>query len=387
MALLFPILGLLVLAYLFNSATLGLLGGFSLVANLAWGFWRFVDWGNDYYIVTNQRVIWLEKVVGFYDSRTEAGLGTILSVSTETDYFGRIYDYGIVIVRTYTGEIRMNYVRHPKQAAAMIEEHLGRTKESGKKADEETMKQAIRAKLGLNKPPVPGTTVTPAPLPAKPAKPVKKQSALSTWWQDAFRMRTVDGNTITYHKHILGFIRDAAPYALGILALICVVAAWPFFFKSGVPLWLGTIITFIVIVLFGGIAYQYIDWANDIYQVTPEEIIDINRKPLGTEDRRAAALENILSTEYKRRGLMGILFNFGTVYIMVGTEQYDFEDVLDPPTVQQDIIRRQQGRLQKKREMDTSAERERMADWLAMYHRTMEEVKNDKDQSETPVSE
>src|SRR5512140_1702828 len=207
-ALLFP-----VLAALFVS--LGIVIALNIPSNIllwifivalglviGWGFWSWVDWGNDYYIVTNQRVIWLEKVVGFYDSRTEASLGTILSVSTETDYFGRIYDFGIVIVRTYTGQIRMDYVRHPKQCAAMIEEHLGRTKESGRKADEETMKQAIRAKLGLNKPPVPGTAVTPAPLPAKPVKPLKKQSALSAWWQNAFNMRTVDGNTITYHKHI-----------------------------------------------------------------------------------------------------------------------------------------------------------------------------------------
>jgi hypothetical protein len=80
--LLIPIFGLLALAFLFNSATLGLIGGFLLVIDLAWGLWRWVDWGNDYYIVTNQRVIWLEKVIALYDSRTEAGIGTILSVST-----------------------------------------------------------------------------------------------------------------------------------------------------------------------------------------------------------------------------------------------------------------------------------------------------------------
>jgi hypothetical protein len=37
----------------------------------------------------NQRVIWLEKVVGLYDSRQEAPLGTILSVGVETDMIRR----------------------------------------------------------------------------------------------------------------------------------------------------------------------------------------------------------------------------------------------------------------------------------------------------------
>ena len=378
---LIPVFGLLVLAFMFESATFGLLGGFSLVAVLAWGAWRGIDWGNDYYIVTNQRVIWLERVIAFYDSRTEAGMGTILSVTTDTDLYGRMFDYGTVVVRTYTGQIRLRYIRHPKQAAALIEELLDRAKYEGKKATEESMKQAIRAKLGLNKPPVPAMPAAPT-VPVKPAKPLKKPNPLEVWWKDAFRMRTDDGNIITYRKHIFGFVRDAFPYAFGILALCVLVIAWPFlpFTQGGsLPLWLGTIITAGVLALFGRIAYEYLDWANDIYQVTPDQIIDISRKPFGTEDRRVASLENILSTEYKRSGVIGILLNFGTVYVMVGTEAYNFEDVADPPSVQQDIIRRQMGSKQKKTDAAAAADQNRMAEWLAMYHRTLDDYNQGND--------
>jgi len=380
--LLIPIVGLLTFAYALNSATIGLIGGFVLASDLAWAVWRFIDWGNDFYIVTNQRVIWLEKVIAFYDSRTEAGMGTILSVSTETEYFGRIFDYGTVVVRTYTGQIRMNYVRHPKQAADMIEEYWNRAKETGRKADEEIMKQAIRNKLGYTKPgPQP-----PLLQPQTAAKPAKKESALAAWLKYAFRMRTEDGTTITYHKHIYGFFRDAAPYAFGILCLVGVMLIWPFFLSFALPVWLGTLIVFAIVVLFGFVVYQYLDWVNDIYQVTADQIIDVSRKPFGTEDRKAAPLENILSTEYKRSGLIGMLLNFGTVFIMVGGAKFDFTDVADPPTVQQDIVRRQQGRLQKKRETESYSERERMAEWLAMYHKTMDEVSREKDQSRPPDS-
>ncbi len=381
-ALLIPIAGILGLAFLLASATFGLIGGFLLVADLAWGVWRFIDWGNDYYIVTNQRVIWLEKVVAFYDSRTEAGMGTILSVSTETEYFGRIFDYGTVVVRTYTGQIRMTFIRHPKQAATMIEEYWNRAKDIGRKADEETMKAAIRAKLGFTRP-----GPAPAPPPAAPAKPAKKTSALADWWKNAFRMRTEDGSTITYHKHLYGFFRDSMPFMLGIVLLIIIVAVWPFFLGASLPLWLATVIVFLGFVLFGFIVYEYLDWQNDIYQVTVDQVIDITRKPFGTEDRKAAPLENILSTEYKRNGFLGMLLNFGTVYIMVGGAKFNFDDVADPPSVQQDIVRRQQGRIQKKRETENSAERDRMSEWLAMYHRTMDEVNRDKDQSGSANSE
>ncbi len=56
----------------------------SLLAVAGWIAWVVIDWGNDYYIVTNQRVVWLEKVIGIYDSRQESPLSTILSVGVET---------------------------------------------------------------------------------------------------------------------------------------------------------------------------------------------------------------------------------------------------------------------------------------------------------------
>jgi len=60
-------------------------GFFSLIFMILWVVWVVIDWGNDYYIVTNQRVVWLEKVVGIYDSRQESPINTILSVGVETN--------------------------------------------------------------------------------------------------------------------------------------------------------------------------------------------------------------------------------------------------------------------------------------------------------------
>jgi hypothetical protein len=99
------------------------------------------------------------------------------------------------------------------------------------------------------------------------------------------------------------------------------------------------------------------------------------------EDRKAAPLDGILSTEYKRNGIIEILLNFGTVYIMVGGAHFDFEDVADPPTVQQDIVRRLQVRLQKKKESEVAGERERMAEWLAYYHKTLKEIEEERRQT------
>ena len=60
------------------------LAGAFLVLDILWAIWLVLDWGNDYYIVTSQRVVWLEKVIAVYDSRQESPLNTILAVAVET---------------------------------------------------------------------------------------------------------------------------------------------------------------------------------------------------------------------------------------------------------------------------------------------------------------
>jgi hypothetical protein len=123
--------------------------------------------------------------------------------------------------------------------------------------------------------------------------------------------------------------------------------------------------------------YQYVDWSNDIFQVTTDQIIDIDKTPFGTEERRAAPLENILSIESKRIGFLGNTFNFGNVYITVGGSKLEFQDVFDPNTVQSDIDRRRMARIAAKGAAQANQERERMAEWIATYHRNSDQFKQD----------
>lgn len=371
----FPVLGLLGLAFLWNSSTFAVLGSFGFVLDLAWGVWKYIDWGNDYYIVTNQRVIWLEKVIGLYDSRTEANMSSILSVSIETEQLGRLLDYGTVVVRTFTGQIRMDYMSSPKHAGAMIEEYWMRTKESVRQSEQEGIKQAIRNKLGVPQ------KAAAAPAPAA-KKPEKKGLLLRDLWRDAFKMRIEEGGVVTYRKHVFVLFRQTWIQNVVFLLIFSAPFLWNMFFGMP-PLWLLAVLILALVIDLGSWLYEYLDWSNDVYQVTAEQIIDINRKPFGAEDRKAAPLENILSSEYKRKGILGMLLNYGTVFIMVGGAQFNFQDVADPPAVQQDVVRRQQARILKKREAETAGERERLAEWLAMYHRTVEEIRREQNQSST----
>jgi hypothetical protein len=114
--------------------------------------------------------------------------------------------------------------------------------------------------------------------------------------------------------------------------------------------------------------YEYLDWANDLYQVTPEQILALHRKPLGDEERRAAALENILSLEYDRPSLLARLFNFGTVRASVGQVNFIFEEVGDPVHVQEDIFRRLEAKKRRAANSQRRQRREEIADWIETYH-------------------
>jgi len=140
-------------------------------------------------------------------------------------------------------------------------------------------------------------------------------------------------------------------------------------FQNGITVdaWAGAL--FLALFPFvGWLIYEIADWSNDKFEVTAEQIIDLDRKPFGTETRSAAQLDNILGTEYRRIGLLGNIFNYGTVYITVGGTKLAFEDVMDPAGVQSDIDRRREARMEKKAQAAVAAERERMAEWLATYH-------------------
>lgn len=355
-----------------------------------WALWYFLDWENDYYIVTNQRVVWLEKVIGIYESRQESPLNTILSVAVETTQLGRILDYGDVIVRTWVGKIPFNDVSHPEQAQDMIEEYWERTKEQAVGMEKEEMKNAIRKHLGI---PIPekkkSAVVAPGP---NPPHPQRKRGLLRRIGSGTLKLRYEMGDSVYYRKHWFVLIKQAWISIFGIFAAI-VMFFWRMVrliqspeeafirFVNGSlvvdPVSLAIMISLIPLV--GWLIYEIMDWSNDQYLVTPEQIVDLDRKPFGTETRNAAQLENILGTEYQRIGILGEIFNYGTVYITVGGSRLAFENVIDPASVQSDIDRRREARQTRQAAAKVAAERERMAEWLATYHMNAEELRKEQE--------
>ena len=358
------------------------IGGILIWPVIGWVGWMVLDWSNDYYIVTNKRIVWLEKVIGLYDSRQEAPLATVLAVGVETDLIGRMLDYGTVVVRTFVSRIEFNHVIYPYQAAHLITEHWERTKIATSRTEKQAMLEVLRDRLGqtAQAPPEP----EPVEAELKPAGRSIVLALTRLLGGNLFRVKLEDSGTITYRKHWFVLIKKIWQPGFFLLVL----SAWTFLHSLDLlaagsflqhtldgrvlpdTLLLSQLLGLFLLSLW--FTYQFWDWRNDIFQVTPDQILDIDKKPFGTEERRAAPLDNILSTQYSRIGLAGYIFNFGTVYITVGGSQLAFEDVSDPASVQADIDRRRLTSLSGKKEAEARRERERMADWLAAYRENLE---------------
>jgi len=337
-----------------------------------WAVWRWVDWGNDYYIVTNLRVVYLEKVVGLYDSRQESPLTSILSVNVQSsDALARALDMGDVIVRTYTGLITLDSVPRPRALANMVEEHWQRAKVGARQAEQEFVRETVRRSLQ----PEPPAPPPPPPAPSAPARPVSFSERLARFF--SLKVRFEEGDYIVYRKHWFLLIRDL--WLPSVLMVLTVAGLFLVGFAASIPqVYRVALVVIGVLALLGFAAwwlYEFVDWHNDIYQIATDQIVDIIRKPLSREIRKAAPLGNVLSLRYERLGLLGLFFNYGTVIANIGNAEFRFDGVFDPKGVQNDIYRRMELLNARKAKAETDKRRQEISQWIGAYHAIVTETR------------
>jgi hypothetical protein len=238
--------------------------------------------------------------------------------------------------------------------------------------------------MGLGARPAPVEVAAP-----QAAKPRKRGATdvLGAWRQSLRRVfslqtRTDVGGIITYRKHPWTLVVEsriplALLAALGLLTLIRIVGlstGWLSFLPlNGLVCGVELIVA---LPLLFWVYYRFEDWRNDIYQVTNDSILDIERKPfLGREERRQAPLEGMLNVEVKRPSLMANLLNYGDVIVQTGgaTGELTFDHVFDPLTIQQDLWRKFEMLQNSKREAEAARRRAEIAVWFAEYQKVLED--------------
>jgi hypothetical protein len=271
---------------------------------------------------------------------------------------------------------------NPKQFASYIEGFQNRARRQQREAEAQLIEKELHKRIHKLEPPPP---VEP-PIHKPPEEKPKKKEKRSAWKEilDTFlKVRFEQGDVITYRKHWLVLLgKTFGPLlALALWAVIAVYLLYQYLFKEGLGI-SGLALAFIMGLLFVAAflwwGYNYLDWNNDIYQLTPEQIIDIERKPLGEEQKKTAPLDSILSLEHIRQGIIRLAFNYGDVIVMVGQTPFIFRGVHNPDRVHQDVADHIEARRRKSQQAEAERERQRMLDWFGTYQKEMDNLEESK---------
>ncbi|MGB8253626.1 MAG: cyclic nucleotide-binding domain-containing protein [Anaerolineaceae bacterium] len=323
-----------------------------IAAALLWIFWISLDWANDYYILTTKRLVRVDRAIAVFDWREEIPLGNIMSVEINTTPLGKMFAFADITSRTYNVPVVWHGISNPDLVAALIQLWVERAKSTHEELEMGAMQAALDRQLG-------------GPDDQVVSKQPGEQIGTSV---------TAGARPITFRKHWVILLRKTwFPFTFGVAGIFTLLGG----FSKRLTSPLGDLAVWLigagVLFLFIWYLYQFLDWRNDTYQISADQIMDVKRTPLGREDRKTAPLENILSINYRKRGLMGLLLNYGTVNIQVGTESLIFDYVRDPSGVQREIFRRIADRQTAMRQAGLEAERDRMSQWIAAYHRRVNE--------------
>jgi hypothetical protein len=213
-----------------------------------------------------------------------------------------------------------------------------------------------------------------ASLPGPKKAPVRPD-ALQEFISTMFHLRMTSGKTIIYRTHWFILVQKTwlpGSILLGMFFLFVASAASRFSMLSAQAT--CGLLALLGLMVGGWWFYQYMDWHNDLYLITPDQVVDLNKKPLGQEDRMAAPIKNIQNIEYKRLGIIGRLLNYGTVYIRVGDRQLTFDDVFRPSDVQRELFHALMKVKADEREKQAKERQVEFGDWFDSYTQVQKEA-------------
>jgi uncharacterized membrane protein YdbT with pleckstrin-like domain len=372
----------------------------AFLAVIIWGVWtlvRWQDWRNDYYVVTNKRIVHHEsRLPTLQVTVDQALLHQIQNVTLHTPTpVARLLNFGTLDIQTAgrRGVISFSQLGEPARCQGIIFDQLERQRSLTRVGERAAIRDALsyqvhpqdedenatepedlREDSSTNLTTF-GEAVWDLGEEVPPASEPSRTHRASPRVVERFRsflphFREEKGDVIIWYKHPLVLIKAILIPALIVtgtflIGILGAVYGWDSF-------------TSLVLILFviwclslGWLFWRYEDWRNDIFQMTHSHIMDIDRLPLGfRERRRQAALEQIQNINVDIPNVWARLFNYGNVVIETAGPAGDltFEWVMRPRSVQAEVFQRLDAIRAKQRADEREQRRAELAEWFAVYH-------------------
>jgi uncharacterized membrane protein YdbT with pleckstrin-like domain len=340
--------------------------------------YEFIDWRNDYYAITDQRLIHRERTLLIRDQQSELPMNKLQNVSVDRPgILSWILDYGDLTIDAsgVRSKVKFPDIGKPDQVAEIILNQSQRMHGDSHASQRVKMRDELIKELQIvpsKEEPKQGGRKHPT----RPKFTLRTRRSLGNI-RNAFlpHMRVVQGDTILYHKHWLQLMEVITLPAAGVLVYVALLVLLRLFVPEvaqiiyGTPLEIGVIVLGIGLLLWA--LYRYEDWRNDIYILTPDRIIDIDRSPfgIGASSRREARLAAVQNVNLDMTGLWDNAFDIGDVIIQTAGAEgtLTFERVYDPHGVQRDIVNYMEAQDTRARDRQMAERRREFAEWVGIY--------------------
>ena len=339
-------------------------------AVLAWlvVLFLYIDWSNDYFVITNKHLVHNEYDLRRFQVKVnKVPIDQVQSVEIlRPNLLQNILNVGSAKITTASrsGVLIFDFIRDPR----VVEETINKLRQRVRAIDAGRVQAVMRSSIEehFEIPPAYEKVVDPD---AVGPTTFGQQMTLIQRIRRGLAPRVEDGNNITYRKHFFTLLAETWwQIVLGNSLLVGAILI-PNIWVAGAFIVLG----FIDLVWF---IWRFEDWRNDTFQVTDRYVIDIDRQPFGFgESRKQAELGNVQNVNADRPGFLNTIFNFGNVHIETAGASADitFEQVVNPSRVQSDVFQRREQFSQGQRIREGQQRRKEYAVFIDAYQQANEQ--------------
>ncbi len=339
--------------------------------------WQYLNWRNDFFVLTTQRVVHIERDWPFGVQSEECALDTIQDIyEVRSGVTANVLNYGNLVLQTAgeTVDIDMDSIPDPARLRVLIFQQIERSKARDLLRSRGQIRDVLARRLQIEKAPSPPPSKTLPPSP--PTRRLWMLLTFSWLWEYLFPrswVETGDGGTIILRRFwLLGLLRYMGVF---VPLLILTVGGGSYLLsllEKGDPHFTSWLVAWLILeaILLGALLWFVEDWRNDYVQLTPSHVILVEQKPLLLrESRREARLDRIQNLSFQVPGFWGQVLKYGHVqFETAGREgRFELKWVRYPAKVRSLISDRQYAYTQRQRQIEATRRQDELLSWFATY--------------------
>lgn len=341
--------------------------------------WHIVDWTNDYLVLTDRRVVHVERYGFIREVRNEIPIQAVQNVVlSRRGMLAAMLGLADITIETIGGTLIFTHIPAAVRLQERILDQRTRVQQEARREEREVMRQELIRVIqpaSVTQP----TALQPAPPDAQPGTSPRPPAASRPSLRGRLRAlrpatRMEKPGEIIWRKHWLLLVKRLVGPAVLLLAIPALAVIWwqlSFRFAQTPSLTAVVILAPFVLIALATVwvwwAYQV--WGQDLYILTTDRLVDIERHPLGLRVmRRESPLDRIQDIEVDIRGLWARVFDMGDVRIKTAGGDFTFHAVADPRSVQRDIFHRLAEFRRREQEQQRRQRFEEMVKWLGVYN-------------------